>query len=94
MQCVRRKSDEAGFGEAARDVHDVRVEAAIFVHDQDGGAFGGERGWHDEVTAAFAMALALPFRSRTESDEAWAATSSSSAWLSVARNSSASPAAK
>ena len=38
MKCVRRESHEPGLGETTRDIHNVGVQPAIFMYDQDGSA--------------------------------------------------------
>ena len=66
-QPVGREGQEAGDAEAARDVLDVRIEAAVLVDHEDAGQLAAGVGRAHEVALDLAVALRRGTRLRTRS---------------------------
>ena len=56
-QAVRGQGREPGDGDAAGDILDIGIEAAVLVNDDDTAALGLRRGGADQVSANGAVAL-------------------------------------
>jgi len=56
-QGLRRKGDEPGDCQPARDVLDVGIEAAVLVDDDDDRQLRGRIAWPDQITVDAAVAM-------------------------------------